>query len=76
MHQAFLAKHQLTEILISSDKHCAPLVGHTQYFVIADSRVGLSHIENIVAIRAQPLDDGAVYAFVSGELHAALLETG
>ena len=76
MRHAFLAKHQFTEILIRGDKHRTPLVGRMQHLFVVDPCDRLGHIENIVAICAQPFDDGAIHALIGGEFHAALSEMG
>lgn len=72
----FLPEYQFSEILIGRYQRHAPLMGDAQHCFITDSGIELGHVQQLVAVGAQPFNDGTIDTFVREQPHAALFEIG
>lgn len=66
-----LPENQLAEILVGSDQESAFLAGHPEDQLIANPRIELSDVQNVMTIPAKAVDDLPIDTLVSDELQAA-----
>jgi hypothetical protein len=68
--QQALSKNEIAKIFVGSQKDCADLQASLQYSLIVDSGVFLNDMQDIVSIRAEPVDNFLVDGLARNDLHA------
>ena len=74
--QEALAKNEIAKIFVGGQQDTIGLQAPTQYSLVVGSRIGLGNKQNIVPIRAQPVNDLLVDILVRQDLHARVYSIG
>jgi hypothetical protein len=71
-----LTVHQLSKVLVGRDENATNRVGSFENETVGDARLEFSHVDEVMPVRAQSVNDLPVDAFVGDEIQGVFPSLG